>query len=161
MKYKAGLSSNLLSDSWKYLLCDLGQSMSPFYCLVVLSAKWTMLVVGPLVCWEIKWVTVRKYLINILGFMAASHYYHPGKCLVYPNSMSSVRMNMTQKKKKERERLYYIQTTTWMELKDIMQGERRQSPKEDTISFHLYDIPRRQEKKKWCRADQCLMGIRD
>lgn len=39
--------------------------------------------------------------------MAASHYYHPGKCLVYPNSMSSVRMNMTQKKKRERETVLY------------------------------------------------------
>ena len=46
--------------------------------------------------------------------MAASHYYHPGKCLVYPNSMSSVRMNMTQKKKKrERDCTIYRQPLGW------------------------------------------------
>ena len=88
--------------------------------------------------------------MNILGFMAASHYYHPRKCLVYPNSMSGVHLNMTQKKKKkerERERLYYIQTTTGMELKDIMQVKEDSLQRRSTISFHLYDIPRRQEKK--------------
>ena len=36
---KAGLSSNLLSDSWNYLLCDLGQSMSPFLLLGCLVCR--------------------------------------------------------------------------------------------------------------------------
>jgi len=71
--------------------------------------------------------------MNILGFMAASHYYHPRKCLVYPNSMSGVRLNMTQKKKKrERERETVLYTDNhWDGTQRHYAGERRQSPKEE------------------------------
>ena len=85
--------------------------------------------------------------MNTLGFMAASHHYHSRKSLVYPNSMSSVQLNTTQEKR-ERERLYYIQAITWMELKDIMQCERSQSPKVEHYIIPFIWHSQKTEKKK-------------